>query len=309
MVTKAQKFRLGIFIFFASILLIVFLVMVAGNQFMQQRETYYINYQDTSVNGLQIGGSVKYYGIDIGRVEDIEISPKDINNVIVEISVKAGTPIKADMKAQLIAVGITGLKQIELIGGTNQAETLEPGDFIKPGQSALQNITGKAEVVAEKLEVVLTNLAKMTNQENREKFNRILTNTDNIINDNRVSFTNMMTNLDSTTFYLAKFTKNSNLAMDKFNSLLRSPQVQNILENTSKISSDIAEADMKKMLTELNQAIYNANEAFMHIDLTVLKGRKDLLNSLDLLKETIENLNDFSRQISEDPTLLLRPKK
>jgi hypothetical protein len=119
----------------------------------------------------------------------------------------------------------------------------------------------------------------------------------------------MMTNLDSTTFYLAKFTKNSNLAMDKFNSLLRSPQVQNILENTSKISSDIAEADMKKMLTELNQAIYNANEAFMHIDLTVLKGRKDLLNSLDLLKETIENLNDFSRQISEDPTLLLRPKK
>jgi hypothetical protein len=62
-------------------------------------------------------------------------------------------------------------------------------------------------------------------------------------------------------------------------------------------------------MNDLNEAIYNANEAFLHIDLTVLKGRDDLLNSLNILKETIDNLNDFSRQISEDPTLLIRPKK
>jgi phospholipid/cholesterol/gamma-HCH transport system substrate-binding protein len=276
---------------------------------MQQKDIYYVNYQDTSVNGLQIGGAVKYYGLDIGRVEDIKISKEDINNVIVKISIKEGTPIKSDMKAQLIAVGITGLKQIELIGGTNQAETLEPGDFIKPGKSTLDNITGKAEIVAAKLELVLTNLAKMTNEENRIKLSRILTNTDSLIHQNRQSFTNMMTNLDSTSLYLAKFMKNSNLAMDKFNTLLRSPELQNILDNISKTSSDIAQADLKKIMNDLNEAIYNANEAFLHIDLTVLKGRDDLLNSLNILKETIDNLNDFSRQISEDPTLLIRPKK
>ncbi|HCX73983.1 MAG TPA: hypothetical protein DHM37_09725, partial [Candidatus Cloacimonas sp.] len=88
-----------------------------------------------------------------------------------------------------------------------------------------------------------------------------------------------------------------------------SPELQNILDNISKTSSDIAQADLKKIMNDLNEAIYNANEAFLHIDLTVLKGRDNLLNSLNILKETIDNLNDFSRQISEDPTLLIRPKK
>ncbi|MDY6914791.1 MAG: MlaD family protein [Candidatus Cloacimonadota bacterium] len=309
MVTKAQKFRLGIFIFFASILLMVFLVMVAGKQIMQQWDTYYVTYSDTSVNGLQIGSSVKYYGIEIGRVENIEISSKDINKVVVEISVKKGTTIKADMTAKLVGVGITGLKQIELWGGSSQAKTLEPGSFIKPGVSALENITASAEVVAEKLEMVLTNIAKITNEENQIKFNRIISNTDSLINNNRVSFTNIMTNLDSTTFHMARLTKNTNIAISEFNNILESEQLYAILENADKITSGIAEVDLKKMLANLNDAIYNANEAFLHIDLTVLRGRSDLLNSLNVLKETLENLNDFSRQISEDPTLLLRPKK
>ena len=93
MISKAQKFRLGIFILLCSALLIGFFIIVAGNKLMERKDTYYIHYRDVSVNGLQIGSSVKYSGINIGGVDDISIDKEDIRNVIVKIGIKQGTPI------------------------------------------------------------------------------------------------------------------------------------------------------------------------------------------------------------------------
>ncbi|HPR18249.1 MAG TPA: MlaD family protein, partial [Candidatus Cloacimonadota bacterium] len=138
MVSNAQKFRLGIFIVAVSILLIFFMIMVAGNKIMEKRDSYYIKYEDTSVSGLQVGGAVKYYGISIGRVEAIDIDKEDVSNVIVTVSVKSGTPLKENVEASLNFVGITGLLQIEISGGTNEAEFLKPKSFIPAGESTIQ---------------------------------------------------------------------------------------------------------------------------------------------------------------------------
>jgi len=309
MVSKAQKFRLGIFIAFSSVLLIVFLVVVAGNKLLEKRDVYYIHYEDTSVIGLQVGGQVKYHGISVGRVDDIRIDKEDIKMVVVTISVKEGTPLKEDVLATLAPVGITGLKQIELSGGTNEAKLLMPKSNILPGESVLDSITGKAEIIAEKLEIVLNNIAELTNQENQEKFANIISNVDILIEANRDPITNVITNLDSTTYYLAEFTESANESMKRFNALIQSEEIDNILVNAEKVTSDIAKADLAQLINDLNKAIVQANDAFLHIDLTILKSRQDILQTLEMLKETIDYLNDFSRQISENPSILLRTKK
>lgn len=309
MVSKAQKFRLGIFIAFSSVLLIVFLVVVAGNKLLEKRDVYYIHYEDTSVIGLQVGGQVKYHGISVGRVDDIKIDKEDIKMVVVTISVKEGTPIKEDVLATLAPVGITGLKQIELSGGTNEAKLLEPESNILPGESILESITGKAELIAEKLEIVLNNVAELTNWENQERIANIISNVDILIETNRDPISNVITNLDSTTYYLAEFTESANEAMKRFNALLQSEEIDNILVNTEKVTSDIAKADLAQLINDLNKAINQANDAFLHIDLTILKSRQDILQTLEMLKETVDYLNEFSRQISENPSILLRTKK
>jgi len=51
-VSKAQQFRLGIFITVATTLMVVFLIMIAGNRLMEKRDIYYVNYLDVSVNGF-----------------------------------------------------------------------------------------------------------------------------------------------------------------------------------------------------------------------------------------------------------------
>jgi phospholipid/cholesterol/gamma-HCH transport system substrate-binding protein len=113
---------------------------------------------------------VNYLGIKIGTISNIFIDPQDINSIIVELSLQPGTPIKKDAYADIISLGITGLRTIEIRGGSNEADFLKRGEFLEAGSSASQEITGKASVIAEKAEKVINNLQVFTEPENMNKF-------------------------------------------------------------------------------------------------------------------------------------------
>ena len=302
MVSKAQKLRLGIFIVVISVILIIFLVMVAGSKIMEKRDTYYIKYEDVSVSGLQIGGPVKYYGIDIGRVEDIKIDRENVANIIVVISVKSGTPLKEDVKASLIPIGITGLLQVEITGGSNEAGFIKPKTYIPAGVSTFDSISGKAEILTKKMEILLNNLGEITNKENQRKLNNILSNVDSIITKNRQPASDIVSNLERSTTELADITR-------ELNTILQTGKVQNVITNVEKISDEIAEADIGTLLNNLDETIKKMNVTLAHIDATHMESRQDIIDTIENLKETLEYLNEFSRQISEDPSLLLRAKK
>lgn len=309
MVSKAQKFRLGIFISVTSLLLLGFFLLVAGNKLMKKWDIYHIKYHDVSINGLQVGGSVKYHGISIGRVDDISIDEKDIRNVIVSISVKSGTPIKEDVKAVLIPVGITGLMQIELQGGTNEKALLKHGSYITPGSSTFQNITGKAEVITEKIEVLLNNLNKLTDEQNQKKFDNIVSNADNIIDSNKNKIDKIVSETDSLITTAKIILYGLNETVTKINNIADSKELDDILKNTAKISEDVSQIDIKQLSADVEKTIEQTNRMVIHVDRTVVSNRQDIKNIVESLKETADYLNDFSRQISENPSLLLIKKK
>jgi len=213
------------------------------------------------------------------------------------------------VKASLIPVGITGLLQIELAGGSNEATLLEPGSEIPAGTSTLESISGQAEILVEKLSLVLDNIADITSTDNQAKINGILTNVDSILSENREPFENIMTSLDSTTYYLSQISKSSSEALAKINSIIQSGKFDNIVNNVEKVTEDIAAADLTKLIDDLNKAVIEIDETFSHIDQTHLSTRQDLIQSIETLKETLEYLNEFSRLISEDPSLLLRTRR
>ena len=309
MVSSAQKFRLGIFIVVFSVLMIIFLVLVAGSKIMEKRDIYHIRYENTSVSGLQIGGPVKYRGIGIGRVDDITIDTEDVTNIIVTVSVKAGTPIKEDMRASLIPIGITGLLQVEITGGSKEASFLKTKSFLPAGVSTFESISGKAEIISEKLERLLNNLGQITGEPNRTKFNNIIANVDSILKVNKEPLSQIVSNLDRTLFELAIITKDIKEIMNEFNKIVQSGQLKSISDNTERITGQIAEVDISGLLHELQVTIEQANITMSHIDATHLESRQDILDTIEALKETIEYLNDFSRQISDDPSLLIRSRK
>lgn len=301
-ITRAQKARLGIFLIVSGGLLIVLLLIVTGAKILEQRDLYYIRYQDTSVSGLEIGAQVKYHGVRIGRVEDISIDPKEIETVIITLALRKGTPVTKDMKAVVSALSLTGLKQIELEGGSSASELLPPGSTITPGASSLQMLSGRAEIVAEKLELVLTNLITLTGSENQQKLFEMVDNTALVLMDvhemlaeNRETIAGTIDNLHA--------------ASEGLRELSESDALRRAFANLDTTTATIRRAQIDLAVNDLRKALEQARTTFTHIDLTLLKGRHDLLTSLEVLRESLDSFNEFARAISEDPSLLLRGSK
>jgi phospholipid/cholesterol/gamma-HCH transport system substrate-binding protein len=252
MVTNAQKIRLGIFLSITSVLLIVTFVVVAGKKLMEKRDDYFVTYRDISVIGLQKGSSVKYYGINIGQVEDISIDQDDINNVTIQISVKKGTPIKEDVLATLVSVGITGIKQVELTGGTNEAGLLTPGSNIQPGTSYMEDITGKAELIAEKFELLLNNIIAITSEDNRIKVGNILTNTQEMVSENRTVLNASLVNVNK---LLEENRKALKTTLTSFNELIveNRKTLNEVLTSTKSLVDDSREP-LQRAFTQLDSA-------------------------------------------------------
>jgi phospholipid/cholesterol/gamma-HCH transport system substrate-binding protein len=124
---------------------------------------------------LKVGSPVTYLGIDIGTIADIHIDPTDINRIVLKLSVETGIPIKEDAVADIVTLSITGMKAIEINGGTNEAEMLAPSSYIEPGRGSLPGeISDKATIIADKVEEILSNLQIMTNPDNITRLSETL---------------------------------------------------------------------------------------------------------------------------------------
>jgi phospholipid/cholesterol/gamma-HCH transport system substrate-binding protein len=278
----------------------------------------------------------------VGEIKDIEVSKDDIGDVIVTISVDEETPIKRDMKANLAMMGITGLKQIELTGGTNRSEDLPEDGFIETGSSAIADITGEAQVIADKLELLLNNLNNFANTENQQAFADILANTDYILETNRQKITRTIDHGEKTAANLDTASDNLQASSSRLRELIEDGKLEELLDNMidmsetavafvedtgeglrperlDQITANIAEftalmkgedttgliKETSEILVELKQILKQTDETSQVIDMTVLRSSRDIVEAIETLSETLENLNEFSRIISEDPSRLI----
>ena len=214
MVSKSVKIRLGIFLTVGIALIVLFIVAVAGNRLVEKRDIYFVQYENYSVSGIQVGGVVNYQGIKIGRVEDIRINPRDVTKVILKISIQAGTPIKENTEAVLVFMGITGVKAMELRGGTNQARTLKPGSYIKSAVSVIDDMSDRAISLVDKIDEVARNLAKLTDEENRDNITDILKQTSLLIQDTRANLSGTISSINELSSSAANITKSPNIRFD-----------------------------------------------------------------------------------------------
>jgi phospholipid/cholesterol/gamma-HCH transport system substrate-binding protein len=67
-----------------------------------------------SVTGLNPQATVRYRGLEVGRVDDISFDPQKRGQVLVHISVRTDTPVTHSTFATLGYQGVTGLAYVEL---------------------------------------------------------------------------------------------------------------------------------------------------------------------------------------------------
>jgi phospholipid/cholesterol/gamma-HCH transport system substrate-binding protein len=67
-----------------------------------------------SVPGLNPQAAVRYRGLDVGRVDDIDFDPKEPGQILVRISVQPDTPVTRSTFATLGYQGVTGIAYVQL---------------------------------------------------------------------------------------------------------------------------------------------------------------------------------------------------
>ncbi|MBW6478894.1 MAG: MCE family protein [Bacteroidales bacterium] len=323
MKTRAQKIRLGIFIMISSVLLLILVGFFTARRLFERTDTYFVAYRDVSVSGLETGSPVKYMGINVGSISDIYIDPDDVNQIIVRLSLKQGTPVKVDATADIIAMGITGLKTIEIRGGSNEAPYLGEEMFIQQGTSLVEDISGRAEVIAFKVEEVLNNLLDFIKPDNLEKIsdavqkvslladnaNQSFSMVNDVIDENRQDIRESMQRTTTITEQLDSTALQLHAAITQFNHIMQGEAIDEVLGNMRDISITLREANLRQLVENLAATAAQTQALLIKLDADLDKGSQDLSENLILLKHTLENLNETSRRISNDPSVLLRGQR
>lgn len=318
MATKAQKVRLSIFLIISSVTLLVFFLVLVGSRIFKRMDPYSIVYEGISVTGLEPGAAVKYHGVQVGRVADLSV--RKVGSIQVDIEVEHKMPIKTDTEATVEIVGITGLKYVELTGGTDESDFLEIGGTIGAGQSLFDTITGSAEVIMAKLEQVLNNINLMVSPETTASLNEALSsiasvtsNVDNLLADNKESLTNSIAHFDSVMWHLTVTAEATAEMMTSINSMVQSNDLQGSISNinhiTSQLRTQIDSIRLVETTVELHKLLTNANQMVVHYDMIGLRARTDILNALSNLEEALNNLREATDIIRENPSVLLRGRQ
>jgi phospholipid/cholesterol/gamma-HCH transport system substrate-binding protein len=109
---KTPKFMVGLFVTVGVILGVVVIIWVGATKYFEKGNRY-VTYFDESVQGLQQDSTVKYRGVEVGRVEQIRVAP-DNRLIAVTMKVNLREDLPRNAVAQLKVAGITGLVFVEL---------------------------------------------------------------------------------------------------------------------------------------------------------------------------------------------------
>lgn len=284
-----------------------------AREFFQKEDIYFVGYEDVSVSGLDIGSPVKYMGINVGRIQDIRIDPENVNKIIVTLALKPETPIKENARADITAIGITGLKAIEIIGASNESASLNPGSYIQAGSSFTGEITGKAEIIAQKAEVVLNNLITFTQPDNLNKITQLaekagaaISNIDSLVAENRSDIRQTVAQVKAISNRMDESAQALQSTIDIVQLKIKSDTINEILANIRDVSEKLNKAEINSLVENISFIAAQTDELIDKVGNDLDRSSMDFAESLKLLKLTLDNLNEASIKINQDPSILLR---
>jgi phospholipid/cholesterol/gamma-HCH transport system substrate-binding protein len=173
--TKVNYPLVGAFVLVLGAVLVAGALWLASGGASRKAHDLYLAIVDESVAGLNLNAPVKYNGVDVGKVRQIQLDPGNPEQVNLLFAIERGTPIREDTVAVLKTQGLTGIAYVELSGGTRDAPPLlarAGSDYplirTKPSLGArVENLLG---TVLSKLDSLSNNVNAILSDANRTAF-------------------------------------------------------------------------------------------------------------------------------------------
>ncbi len=290
--TKINFFKIGLFISTLIILLLGIVFWLGKYGFEKKKYDEYTIYFKESISGLNLGSAIKYKGFAVGNVYEIKINPNNSEEIEINIVIDKGTPIKEDNYAVLGNLGITGLKYIELKGGSNDSKLLEVNEkgikVIQSKTSDLTTLVDSTTDLTNELTVVLAQMKKLLADENINSISQILVKTQNSMN-----------NMEQFSSYLVANEKKIDELLNNISSFAKTGNKS--FESVAKSANSFKELSTQ-LLSEVQKGTFDVKD--------MSKESFDKLNTLlNGLDETLSQTQNLIDNLNESPSDILFKQK
>jgi phospholipid/cholesterol/gamma-HCH transport system substrate-binding protein len=161
-----RSVKLGLFIVVGAVLL-VFLIFKMGSKsrLFEGRKKIVVIFDNTQ--GIKNGNDVRFSGVNIGAVHEIEIENDSMVKVVLSIDSKAADFIKKDSKATISSEGLVGAKFVGISAGSENSAKIEEGDSIKSRKNfevdellkSISKVSENASQITDKLDSITNSIA------------------------------------------------------------------------------------------------------------------------------------------------------
>jgi phospholipid/cholesterol/gamma-HCH transport system substrate-binding protein len=278
METRANYVAVGAFVMACIIGLVITILWLAGVQYAQEYE-YYQTYFKGPVTGLGKGTTVRYNGIEVGRIAELAFDPNDPQRVIVTMQLQPNLNIREDSLASIETQGLTGGTYVEIDGGTVNSPRL----VAKPGET-YPVIKAKASTLMELEESAPKLIAKLN--EAGDRVNRLLSD------QNERAISQILANLNETTGVIAHRSGNIDSVLRNADNTMR-----NLNDASQKIGPLVADANV-----DLNKFGKLATDAD---DLVKGPAAGEVAGLVADMRKLVDSLTRLSDELNREPTKLL----
>jgi phospholipid/cholesterol/gamma-HCH transport system substrate-binding protein len=309
MEAKREQAMVGLFVLIASAVLIATVFALSG-AFGGAAATYRAYFP--FAGGLEPGATVRYAGgPKVGRVEKLQLDPKDSSRIEITFSVRSGLPVKTDSHVKIMSLSPLGDNHLEIVPGSEKAALASTGailasdpyvDFIAltakvneiapQAQQLLKTLNDRAT----ELKVTVNRVNELINDKNRENLSATLADARGMIAENRGAVKTTVQNLNS--------------ASRKVEPLLEdlrktSAQANEALNHIDTLIGD-NRADIRQAVIDLRRSLATLTDLTGRLDQTLDVNSENIDELLENLRHVSENLKQFTNTIKTRPYTLIR---
>src|SRR5229473_2184719 len=295
--TKSEQAMVGLFVLIAGAVLVVTVFVLSGAS----------------------GGSVSSYrayfpyagGPKVGRVEKLQLDPKDSSRIEITFSVKAGLPVKTDSHVKIMSLSPLGENHLEIVPGSDKAALAAAGSIL-PSDSyvdfnaltaRINDLAPQAQLLlktlndrATELKVTVDRINDLMGDQNRANLAGTLAETRGMLAENRAPVKATVQHLNSATEKLEPLLQD-----------LRKTSAQ-ANETLSHVDSLIGEnrADVRQAVVELRKSLTTITDLTGRLDQTLDVNSENIDELLENLRHVSQNLKEFTNTIKTRPYTLIR---
>ena len=283
--SNPNYFRLGVFVL-AAIGVLVAVILIFGSGQLFKKSFMIETYIKQSVTGLDTGAAVRFRGVKVGQVTFIGLSgdiyerdvpfEKRLQYVVVRMQIfgdklteeQITDFVHNNLRARVKSMGITGVNYVEFDFSSGPSEYTPLPYSWKPADPVIPSLPNQADEIISGLQKFVSTLNHSDIEGTQKKFDSLLVNL-NVL--------------------MAGDGKGNE-------GLVRSVQSLNvIIERIAKVTD---KDELNILMRELTGTIASLRQ-------TVASIQGDTSATIENLKQTTENLNEFSRIASQSPSSLI----